>query len=100
MAGSGLNSGQQEDIRSDIRSIKSLLEQQSRTMSTQADQIARLTSEVGTLKTRVVSGGGGSGNGVAGGGIGNGNGNGNASALAEKDEKIRQLELELEELQS
>ena len=111
-SGSGLSS---EDIRSDLRSIKSLLEQQTRTMSTQADQIARLTAEVGILKNRVVSGGGGGGSsndvglasgatGSAGdsstGGTGPVNTDTSASALAEKDEKIRRLELELEELQS
>ncbi|KAH8910133.1 DUF1900-domain-containing protein [Coniochaeta sp. PMI_546] len=73
-AGSGLEST--------LETIKQLLEQQTRIISTQSERIGQLTTEVETLKKRV----------------------GNAAAAApppqDQSERIRQLELELEAARS
>ncbi len=70
--------GAAEGLKTYLQDIKGLLEQQNRTMSTQMDQIATLTAEVNTLKTRLSE----------------------SKGSSEKDERIRQLELELEEARS
>lgn len=68
-------SGAAEGIKSYLQDIKSMLEQQSRAMSDQMNQITNLTKEVDTLKSRL-------------------------SEQSSRDERIRQLELELEEARS
>ncbi|KAF2456292.1 hypothetical protein BDY21DRAFT_372430 [Lineolata rhizophorae] len=67
-----------EGIKGTLAEIKSMLEMQSKAMTTQSDQIAQLTAEVDTLKTRL----------------------GEQRSDREKDERIRRLELELEEAKS
>ncbi|KAF2497568.1 coronin-6 [Lophium mytilinum] len=71
-------SGAAAGIKDYLTDIKSLLEQQAHAMTTQSEQIANLTQEVNTLKSKVGD-------------------QGNTRA---KDERIRQLELELEEARS
>lgn len=66
-------------LRDALGDIKSQLEQQSRVMSDQSDQIAILLREVSSLKAKVGS---------------------QEPSDREKDERIRQLELELEEARS
>lgn len=70
--------GPAEGIRSFLHDIKAALEQQTKLLHAQSEQISHLTAEVDTLKTRLGSQQGG----------------------REKDERIRQLELELEEARS
>lgn len=79
-AGSGSGSG--SGLESTLETIKHLLEQQTRIISTQSERIGQLTTEVETLKKRV--------------------GNGAAAAPPPQDqsERIRQLELELEAARS
>jgi len=71
-------SGAAEGIKGYLTDIKSMLEQQSLTMTNQLDQIIHLTQEVNTLKAKM----------------------GEHRSTREKDERIRQLELELEEARS
>ncbi|OCL13661.1 actin-binding protein-like protein [Glonium stellatum] len=71
-------SGAAEGIKGYLTDIKSMLEQQNRTMTDQLDQIMHLTQEVNTLKAKM----------------------GDQRSTREKDERIRQLELELEEARS
>lgn len=71
-------SGAAEGIKGYLTDIKSMLEQQSLTMTNQLDQIMHLTQEVNTLKAKM----------------------GEHRSTREKDERIRQLELELEEARS
>lgn len=71
-------SGAAEGIKGYLTDIKSMLEQQSLTMTNQLDQIMHLTQEVNTLKAKM----------------------GENRSTREKDERIRQLELELEEARS
>ncbi|KAF2015537.1 actin-binding protein-like protein [Aaosphaeria arxii CBS 175.79] len=65
-------------IKDYLSDIKATLQQQSKVLSDQSDQIALLMREVSTLKAKV----------------------GPSSSDREKDERIRQLELELEEARS
>jgi coronin-1B/1C/6 len=65
-------------IKDYLTDIKSMLEQQNRTMTSQMEQIVHLTQEVNTLKAKV----------------------GDQGGSRAKDERIRQLELELEEARS
>ena len=71
-------SGTAEGIKGYLTDIKSMLEQQSLTMTNQLDKIIHLTQEVNTLKAKM----------------------GEHRSTREKDERIRQLELELEEARS
>lgn len=71
-------SGAAEGIKGYLTDIKSMLEQQSLTMTNQLDKIIHLTQEVNTLKAKM----------------------GEHRSTREKDERIRQLELELEEARS
>lgn len=71
-------SGAAAGIKDYLTDIKSMLEQQSRTMTSQNELIAHLTEEVNTLKSKV----------------------GDQGSTRAKDERIRQLELELEEARS
>ncbi|KAG9237141.1 hypothetical protein BJ875DRAFT_481565 [Amylocarpus encephaloides] len=63
-------------VESSLQEIKSLLEAQTKTITTQSEKIGRLTQEVDTLKMRVGSG------------------------TRDQSERIRQLELELEAARS
>ncbi|KAI9723337.1 MAG: Coronin-like protein crn1 [Candelaria pacifica] len=72
------SSSHNEPIQDYFHEIKTLLEQQNKTMASQNEKIGQLTAEVDTLKTKI----------------------GESSSEREKDERIRQLEAEIGKLRS
>ncbi|KAI9797938.1 MAG: Coronin-like protein crn1 [Candelina submexicana] len=75
---SATNSSSNERIQDYFHEIKSLLEQQSKTMASQNDKIGQLTTEIDTLKMKM----------------------GETRSERAKDERIKHLEAEIEKLRS